>query len=116
MFGLIMDLFRGTSGISKDEKIFLFDKVTDGLNKTRAFIAENRKNNIDKTSNILSTVWQGVAVELKKMNNKNLDPFINTLYQKSVYWSDPNIYDKEQMDEYKMRLKEVETTLNNLIK
>lgn len=116
MFELIINLLHQSSNLSKKEKDLIWEVVTNGLNKTRAFIATNRVNNMDKPSHILSNVWQSAAADLKKLNNEELNPFINTLYEKSKYWSDPDTYDLNQMEEYKMRLIQVENSLKDLIK
>lgn len=116
MFSLITDLLHNSSKLSTKDKDLIFEVVTNGINKTRAFISTNRVDNLDRPSNILSNVWQSAAVDLKRLNNTSLKPFIFTLYEKSKYWSDPDTYDKSQMEEYKMRLTEVEKSLNDLIK
>ena len=102
--------------LSPQHKELIFEHVSFALEQTRAYISSSRKNGSDKSSSILSNIWQRTARNIKAIENPDVRRFVKTIEEKARYWSDPNSYDKEQFDNYNMRIFQVETTLKQMCK
>ncbi len=114
MFGEYVD--RGNNLPHKD-KMRIYDIVSTAIGFTRTNIARYRTDEGDFPSQILSTIWRNAASELKMIKSNNeLKNFAKILEEKSKYWSDPQGYHTNLIEEYSMRLTEVENKLNEIIR
>ncbi|MBN1118170.1 MAG: hypothetical protein JXA77_13260 [Bacteroidales bacterium] len=104
------------NGLTSRDKELICDQVNYALNHTRSHILATRKNDIDKSDMILSTIWLRTSNRIKAVKNPIVQELAKTMEEKSKYWSNTNSYDKSQFDEYNMRLSQVESTLNFLSK
>ncbi len=102
--------------LSDKDKDLVFEHVSYALEQTRAHIASTRKNGPDKSSTILSNIWQRTARNIKVVKNPIVKQLVETIEEKGKYWSDPNSYDKEQFDRYNMRITQVDSTLKKMCK
>lgn len=116
MLSMITNYIKEAKGLSKSEKLELYDLISNAIRTTRTFISRTRNTEKDEPSNILSTTWQRAANELQKVGNARLKDFARTLEEKSKYWADPKAYDKDELNKYGMMLTQVEERLKELTK
>ena len=102
--------------LSPKEKDLIHNQVSFALQQTRAHINSTRTNGADKSSTILSNIWQRTANNIKDINTQRVKQLVETMKQKGKYWSDPDSYDTEQFDTYNMRITQVDSTLNEMCK
>jgi hypothetical protein len=114
----IFFLFKGyldrATSLSKSDKIKVNEIVSHAIRFTRTHISRTRENKTDIPSQMLSTIWQEAANKLKRFGNEDLKRFAKTLENKSKYWSDPDGFRPDVLDEYGMLLTQVETKLEEL--
>lgn len=111
---LTTDIISNSLSLSKIDKDTVFDEVTYALNQTRTHIRNTRKDNKDQPSSHLSNVWQRTGKRLRRIRNSDIQRLAEIIEQKSKYWSDPTIYDLQNINHYEMRLTQVETKLNQI--
>jgi hypothetical protein len=102
--------------LSAKNKDIVQYQVSFALEQTRAHIKYRRQNDADKSSTILSNIWQRTANNIKHINNKSVKRLVETMKEKGKYWSDPDSYDNEQFDKYNMRITQVDSTLKEMCK
>ncbi|WP_167618547.1 hypothetical protein [Maribellus sediminis] len=113
---LTTDIISKSLSLSKVDKETIFDEVTYALNQTRTHIRNTRLGNKDQASSHLSNVWQRTGKHLRRIRHHEIQELADIIEQKSKYWSDPDIYDLQNLNNYEMRLIQVETKLNNICK
>lgn len=109
-------ILRDINKLSSKEKDLIYNQVSFALQQTRAHINSTRINGTDKSSTILSNIWQRTANNIKDIKNQRVKKLVETMRQKGKYWSDPDSYDTEQLDKYSMRIIQVDLTLNEMCK
>lgn len=102
--------------LSTKDKDLIQNQVSFALEQTRAHINSTRQNGSDKSSTILSNIWQRTANNIKHINNQSVKRLVETIKEKGKYWSDPDSYDTEQFDIYNMRITQVDLTLKEMCK
>ncbi len=107
-------IISNSSSLSRFDKGTVYDEVTYALNQTRTHIRNTRNGNIDRPSSHLSNVWQRTGKRLRNIKNVELQDLADIIEQKSKYWSDPIIYDLENLNRYEMQLIQVEQKLNEI--
>jgi hypothetical protein len=110
------DILSETIRLSQKDKDFVYDQVSFALKQTKSYISSTRTNGRDKSSAVLSNIWQRASKSIKTINNEKIRSLAQTIEEKSKYWADPDSYDNTQFDKYQMRILQVETTLKNLCK
>lgn len=111
---VVDELHFNVGQLNKKEKKVVREVVFYALNQTRAHIARTRDTRGDVPSAILSNIWLSASQDLLKYHSERIKNFAATLEVKSRYWSDPKGFNKELLDEYEMRLNQVEEVLNEL--
>jgi hypothetical protein len=102
--------------LSAKDKDLIQYHVSFALEQTKAHINSTRINGADKSSTILSNIWQRTANNIKDINNQKVKQLVETMKEKGKYWSDPNSYDTAQFDTYNMRITQVDSTLKEMCK
>ncbi len=112
---LVADELQYRFGSFKNsEKAAIRNIVLHALNQTRTHIARTRNEKGDIPSAILSNIWQTASQDLLKYKGEQIRHFAMILEMKSKYWSDPKGFNLGLLDEYEMRLNQVEQELNLL--
>ncbi len=114
ILGLTSDIISNSTSLSKKDKDTVHNEVTYALNQTRTHIRNTRQGNTDQPSSHLSNVWQRTGRRLRQIGHTEVQGLADTIEQKSKYWSDPTDYDLQNLDQYEMRLTQVESKLNEL--
>lgn len=99
---------------NSSDKAAIRNIVIHALNQTRIHIARTRNEKGDVPSAILSNIWQSASNDLFKYKGEQIRNFATILESKSKYWSDPKGFNSNLLDEYEMRLTQVEHKLNEL--
>lgn len=119
MLGYIIEqvehIFQRGTGLSNSEKKLIEDEVKYALNQTRLHIAQTRTHSKDIASSQLSNIWRRVGSRLSDIGNESVRCYARTIEEKSKYWSDPNNYDRENLEKYEMYLTQVEDKLKFLL-
>jgi hypothetical protein len=102
--------------LSTKDKDLIQNQVSFALEQTRAHINYTRQNGTDKSSTILSNIWQRTANNIKHINNPSVKQLVNTIKEKGKYWSDPDSYDTEQFEKHNMRITQVDSILKEMCK
>ncbi|TND07425.1 MAG: hypothetical protein FD123_3275 [Bacteroidetes bacterium] len=116
ILGLAEKISFEANKLSTKDKDLIFDQVSFALEQTRAHISSTRKNDTDKSSTILSNIWQRTARNIKGVKHPTVKQLVETIEEKGKYWSDPDSYNKEQFDKYTMRITQVDSTLKKMCK
>lgn len=116
IIGMFGDFLGITEKLSRYDKKVINATIQHALNQTRVHIARTRKTHEDIPSAILSTLWMETAQKIQNINNDEVQQWGKMLEQKAKYWSDPNGYDEYLLNNYEIRLTEVEKRLNELVK
>jgi len=111
---LTSDIISKSLVLSKAEKETIYDELTYALNQTRTHIRNTRKGSTDQPSAHLSNVWQRTGKHLRRIRQKEIQNLADIIEQKSKYWSDPTIYDLQNLNRYEMRLTQVENKLKEI--
>ncbi|NTS43024.1 hypothetical protein HRG84_19210 [Flavisolibacter sp. BT320] len=111
---LVKNYIARTGELSNEEKFKVSEIVSHAIRLTRTHIVRTRKDQTDIPSQILSTTWQEAANSLRRIGGVTLQKFAKTLEEKSRFWSDPNGFKPRLLDEYEMKLTEVEAKLQEV--
>ena len=112
---LVTDFLSRLPVLNDREKRVVQDSVSYAVNQTRLHIANTRQNQSDVPSAILSNIWMETAQRLSKVGNEEVKSWADMLREKARYWSDPKGYNLQHLQEYQIRLTDVEDKLNTLI-
>jgi hypothetical protein len=111
---LTTNIISNSPSLSQVDKDTVYDEVTYVLNQTRTHIRNTRQGITDQPSSHLSNIWQRTGKRLRRIRNPEIQILAETIEQKSKYWSDPIIYDLQNLNRYEMRLTQVENKLNEI--
>jgi hypothetical protein len=92
----------------------VYDKVIYAINQTRVHIRNTRQGNADQSSAQLSNIWQRTGRELRRIRHNEIQMLARTIEEKSKYWSDPSNYDFQNLEQYEMKLAQVEDNLKRI--
>lgn len=111
---IVNDYIFQANKLSKSDKSEVYNIVSHVIRFTRTYISRTRQDQADIPSQMLSTIWQEASNTLKKLGNNELKIFAEILENKSKYWTDPEGFRPDVLDEYAMKLTQVEIKLNEL--
>lgn len=111
---LAQDLLNATRALSDKDKQLAHYHVTYALNQTKIHMLHTSRGEKDQASASLSNIWQRAGQKIQQIKNTDVRNLAFTIEQKSKYWADPDRFDQQQFDQYRMRIFQVESTLNEL--
>ena len=113
---LTRDILSETGTLTQKKKQLVHDQVLYAINQTKSHMQSTSSGGIDKSSAILSNIWQRAAVRIQTINNRRIKQLAETIEQKSRYWADTEKYNRNQFTIYEMKISQVEQTLKELCK
>lgn len=111
----ITDMILGKARtLSLKDKNFVRDQVSYAIRQTSFHINGTRSHNKDKASAQLSNIWQRVGLQIRSIDNVEIQNLAETMEAKSKYWADPANYSKELLAAYKMKLVQIQHAIDSL--
>lgn len=115
IFEIILQIIQERNHLSKEDRQIIKDEVTNALVLTRNAIEQYENGIVDENSNVISFQWAKASRRISMINNQYAKEFAARLMEKSKYWSMPNSYNEDLIDQFKIRIDDIEQTMNDFV-